>query len=377
MSRIIHEEVEIDINGLGGCIFEVPKSIRAFKPEAYTPQLLALGPYHHFLPELYQTQLAKLSAAKEVLRLYQLLNFEQLINDLKELELPIRVCYNKYLDLDPNTLAWILAIDGLFLLHFFSIDMHNEDHFAGGKLKINAIIADIMMLENQIPIILLREFRGLSHHMVILKPEVMEMREMIIEEVQVEYSREIGENVGQIIHVATDLGIPGAAVIQKAFTIKETMQQIYDLLGKEGNNSRTEGETLKVEKIKIPKVSQLCNLAKIKFCANGGGIRHIQFDEKELTFYLPLITLNVNSEVILRNLVAYEILSAKPEPTLEFAQYVDLMSGIINDADDVRLLKEAGIIEGSLTNEEIVSLFNHIDKVTRKLSEKTEPREDR
>ncbi|KAA8535247.1 hypothetical protein F0562_030250 [Nyssa sinensis] len=360
MSRIIHEEVEIDINGLGGCIFEVPKSIRAFKPEAYTPQLLALGPYHHFLPELYQTQLAKLSAAKEVLRLYQLLNFEQLINDLKELELPIRVCYNKYLDLDPNTLAWILAIDGLFLLHFFSIDMHNEDHFAGGKLKINAIIADIMMLENQIPIILLERIQrtlssygdfvelqsrwlfselmgfckthspleledssslhynpvhllDLMYHLIVnnRKPEVMEMREMIIEEVQVEYSREIGENVGQIIHVATELGIPG-------------------------------------------------------------GIKDIQFDEKELTFYLPVITLNVNSEVILRNLVAYEILSVKPESSLEFAQYVDMMSGIINDAEDVRLLKEAGIIEGSLTNEEIASLFNHIDKVIRKLREKTE-----
>ncbi|KAA8535250.1 hypothetical protein F0562_030253 [Nyssa sinensis] len=95
MSRIIHKDVKIDINELGGCIFEVPKSIRAFKPEAYTPQLLALGPYHHFLPELYQMQLAKLSATKEVLRLYQLPNFEQLTDDLKELELPIRVCYNK------------------------------------------------------------------------------------------------------------------------------------------------------------------------------------------------------------------------------------------------------------------------------------------
>ncbi|KAA8535246.1 hypothetical protein F0562_030249 [Nyssa sinensis] len=317
MSRIIHNDVKIDINELGGCIFEVPKSIRSFKPEAYTPQLLALGPYHHFLPELYQMQLAKLYAAKEVLKLDQLLNFEQLmIDDPKELELPIRVFYNKYLNLDPNTLAWILAIDGLFLLHFFSIDMHNEDHFAGGKLKINAVIADIMMLEDQIPIILLERIqRTLSSYGDFVelqsswKTVVREMREP--EKDYVEYSKEIEENVGQIIHVATDLGIPG-------------------------------------------------------------GIRDIQFDEKELTFYLLVITLNVNSEVILRNLVAYKVLSAKPESTLEFAQYVDLMSGIINDVEDARLLKEADIIKGSLTDEEIASLFNRIDKVTKKPSEKTE-----
>ncbi|KAA8535242.1 hypothetical protein F0562_030245 [Nyssa sinensis] len=424
MSRIIHKDVKIDINELGGCIFEVPKSIRSFKPEAYTPQLLALGPYHHFLPELYQIQLAKLSAAKEVLKQDQLLNFEQLmIDDLKELELPIRVCYNKYLDLDPNTLAWILAIDGLFLLHFFNIDMHNEDHFAGGKLKINAIIADIMMLENQIPIILLERIQrtlssygyfvelqyswlfsklmgfceshsplkladsaylghnpghllDLMYHLIVnnrgWKPEARSMEEMDTEAYYEETLMAFEENVGQIIDVATDLAIPGAKVIQKAFTIEENMKRIYNLVGKKGNNSGTEGEPLKVEEIKIPKVSQLCNLAKIKFDANKGGIRDIKFDEKELTFYFPVITLNVNSEVILRNLVAYEVLSAKSESTLEFAQYVDLMSGIIDDAEDARLLREAGIIEGSLTNEEIASLFNRIDKVTKKPSEKTE-----
>ncbi|KAA8535251.1 hypothetical protein F0562_030254 [Nyssa sinensis] len=121
------------------------------------------------------------------------------------------------------------------------------------------------------------------------------------------------------------------------------MKRIYNLVGKKGNNSGTEG-----------------------------GIRDIHFDEKELTFYLPVLTLNVNSEVILRNLVAYEVLSTKSESTHEFVQYVDLMSGIIDDAEDARLLREAGIIEGSLTDEAIASLFNCINKVTWKPSEKTE-----
>ncbi|KAA8535253.1 hypothetical protein F0562_030256 [Nyssa sinensis] len=94
--------------------------------------------------------------------------------------------------------------------------------------------------------------------------------------------------------------------------------------------------------MKIPMVSQLYNVAKIKFspASDGGGIRDIKLNEKKLTFYLPVITLNINSEVILRNLVAYEVLSAKPCSTLEFAQYVDLMSGTIDDAEDVRLLRK-------------------------------------
>ncbi|KAA8535241.1 hypothetical protein F0562_030244 [Nyssa sinensis] len=138
MSRILKKDVVIDINEVGPSVFEVPKSMSALKPEAYTPQLIGLGPYHHFRPELYQMQRSKLAAAKGVLKLDQILNFEDLmIHGLKEFEPTIRMCYNKYLDLDPNTLAWILAIDG-------------------DKLKNDAIISDIMMVENQIPVFLLK-----------------------------------------------------------------------------------------------------------------------------------------------------------------------------------------------------------------------------
>lgn len=48
------------------CIFKVPKSLASFKPEAYVPQLMGLGPYHHLRPELQQMQTYKLSEVKRV-----------------------------------------------------------------------------------------------------------------------------------------------------------------------------------------------------------------------------------------------------------------------------------------------------------------------
>ena len=63
--------------------------------------------------------------------------------------------------------------------------------------------------------------------------------------------------------------------------------------------------------------------------------------------YLPVITLETHSDIVLRNLVAYEV--ATSSCTMELAQYVDLMSGIIDTEEDVMLLKGKGIIEGNMT----------------------------
>uniref|UniRef100_A0A5B7BKT7 Uncharacterized protein n=1 Tax=Davidia involucrata TaxID=16924 RepID=A0A5B7BKT7_DAVIN len=416
--RRIFEKAEVDEmkKEVDACVFEVPKSTSAFKPEAYTPQLIGLGPYHHFRPELYQMQWFKIAAAKGFLKSDQILNFQHLIiNQLEELELTIRACYNKYLDLDYSTLAWI---DGLFLLHFLC----NQDGFAGNKLKMDATTRDIMMLENQIPVNLLKRIwrtlklslhddddnelltrfckihsplalslnpryeldadpvhlLDLMYHLIINKRaqkprKKAAQKRMKMAEVS---TMEVMGNVGQII----DIGIPGAEVIQKPVKVIQNLpwDKICGLVGKQklqGNNSgTTEGETPQVEEINIPSVSELFKVAKIKFSPTPrqGGIRDIEFNEKELTFYLPVITLNVNSEVILRNLVAYEALSGS---TLELGGYVDLMSGIIDAAEDARLLREMGIIIGSdylMTDEEIAQLFNRINKSTGKAHEESE-----
>ncbi|KAI3739729.1 hypothetical protein L2E82_30140 [Cichorium intybus] len=61
------------------------------------------------------------------------------------------------------------------------------------------------------------------------------------------------------------------------------------------------------EEIKVPSVSELRDIAGVKFhlSPSNSGIRNIKFElEKERCCYLPVITLNIDSEVILRNLVA-------------------------------------------------------------------------
>ncbi|GFS35768.1 hypothetical protein Acr_00g0041890 [Actinidia rufa] len=83
-------------------------------------ELIGLGPYHHFQPELYEMERCKLAAARRLQKQFNRLEFKYLVAKLNLVEQYVRACYHKYLDIEGDTLAWIMAIDGLFLLDFFS-----------------------------------------------------------------------------------------------------------------------------------------------------------------------------------------------------------------------------------------------------------------
>ncbi|KAI3754412.1 hypothetical protein L1987_54195 [Smallanthus sonchifolius] len=211
ISKNINKEASIDVSQVAVCVFNVPKSISRFNPEAYVPQAIALGPYHHFETRLYQMERYKVAVVKAFLDPNQVNSFEQLvINKLKRVEPMIRACYHNIMEID------------------------------------------------------------------------------------------------------------------------------------------------------IPSVSSLSKYAHINFSPSNGGIRDTKFVATEAILYLPVITLEIYSEVVLRNLVSYEI--ATSSSTMELAQYVDLMSGIIDTEEDVKLLKSKGIVKGNMTNIEIVDLFNGMNK---------------
>ncbi|XP_016506915.1 putative UPF0481 protein At3g02645 isoform X2 [Nicotiana tabacum] len=162
----------------------------------------------------------------------------------------------------------------------------------------------------------------------------------------------------------------GGDIVEKPMSLMSQLpwDHITGLITKEDENKP------QIEEIEIPSVTELEEIAKVKFKLTEGGIRDIKFVEEgsEHTFYLPQITLNSDTEVILRNLVAYEAATASPESSLELAEYVDFMCGIVDTTKDVNILKKANIIKdgSSLNDEEIAELFNGITKTSGKFNKK-------
>lgn len=156
-------------------IFRVPNSLVAAKPEAYSPQVIALGPYHHLQPELHEMERYKVAASKKANKQFQLVGFQQLIEETEtKLVRSIRGCYRGHLALQRKTLAMIMIIDGLFLLGLLKTLKENGQNNRSNssltktpscllvdssrkKLPRDAILKDVLKLENQIPFFLLKE----------------------------------------------------------------------------------------------------------------------------------------------------------------------------------------------------------------------------
>ncbi|KAK2982834.1 hypothetical protein RJ640_021324 [Escallonia rubra] len=465
--RTLDEELEEDLAEIPVSIFNVPKVLLASDPDSYVPQEVAIGPYHHWHSELYEMERYKLAAAKRTQKQLQSVKFQHLVDQLTKLESRIRACYHKYLDFSGETLAWMMAVDASFLLEFLQVYAVKEgkvftrvtsrmSHLvdvAGKKSIHHAILRDMVMLENQIPLFLLRkmlEFRLLSieladetllsmlvglcselspfkmiedfnppivqvtdrahlldflYHMIV--PISQELSEIVVVEVEAEDHPEIEENDGkpsgssshvkQLFNMLWSLlsklnagpvrflknvilskpvklvvklpwtiisNLPGIRLIKQP--IESLFSQGKEEVKPEKEDSNSNANVTKpplIEEITIPSVTQLSE-AGVLFLPTNGDISTIRFDSKTCTMYLPTVSLDINTEVISRNLVAYEACNASGP--LVFTRYTELMNGIIDNEEDAKFLRERGIISNRLkSDKEVANLWNGMSKSLR------------
>ncbi|KAH0652244.1 putative UPF0481 protein At3g02645 [Solanum tuberosum] len=419
ISNALKKDVVIDINLLPPvCVLHIPKTLTHHKPEAYTPQLIGMGPYHHLRPDLYQMERYKLAAIKHILQPVQILNFEHLLIDkLRDNDLVIRACYNRFMDIDEETLAWIVAIDGLFLLNILRSSYGNNVH--DDNIDDNIFTRDFMMLENQIPFVVVKQIRkflcfsspedredtelvsmfrrfcemhsplplprknaketrplhllDLMYHLILddhvdFVSVPIQMSSIIIkhddkdeEDVRDQDTHEdIIHNFETILEVLEPIGPTNVQKLLKS--INQVVENVpwSTISGLFRKGMEINGDEERENISTIPSASRLWCYARVKCSPIHEGISRIKFEQASSTLYLPVITMNAGSEVIIRNLMVYEAAMSKSK--LEFARYINLMSGTTDTTKDVRLLRQAGVIKGDLTDNEIATLFSTIQR---------------
>ncbi|KAL2318051.1 hypothetical protein Fmac_031927 [Flemingia macrophylla] len=458
ISRSLEGDTEDNEELFSTRIFNVPKSLLSSKKEAYTPQIIALGPYHHRRPELLDTERHKLDAAKKIQNKLKPLKFIDFVtNTVAQNDNHIRSSYNRFLNLDQETLAWMLAIDTSFLLLYLktypsdrrrlqrsvSLSRRNSfkiGHFVGCSRRNTwhqMVIRDIIMLENQIPLFLLRELynlcypeddknEGLSSTLVSFCKDLAPVKhideerfkeecftsahllELLyhtvcahchhqVEDISInivdqeqekenmdQNDRDVGRFKSAINSIVLFIRFLVGATMQllsKILTCKLALQLIKVVLNIRGKSAisdavlsagdvveeansavaqaqaqQGESEGLSVEEIAIPSVEELTKIG-VTFRPTNGGLSTVKFDASSATFHLPVVHLNENSDVVLRNLVAYEACVA-PEGMV-LTRYTELMNGIIDTEEDVRILRESGVVVNRLKSDrEAASMFN-------------------
>ncbi|XP_076909962.1 putative UPF0481 protein At3g02645 [Bidens hawaiensis] len=422
ISKNFEDEGGDNISDIPVCVFNVPKAASRFKPEAYVPLAIALGPYHHFETQLYQMERFKVAAVKAILTSDQVLSFESLVIDrLIEKEPVIRACYHKYINVQDDTLAWIFAIDCLFLIGLFTHYLDISTLMPKRLINNGVLYRDVMVLENQLPMYLLDEIwkalrlsptdQNGDHELISMMRKFCEVHSPLKLANDLDYNVKTGclhlldlmyhsivnnqdaarapdqigllwedndvdirkiaiddddddikENIEEVMEMGLRIGMRGKADRPIKVIKNIPWEKISNLLGLKisKQDKEEDDDQAVVTEIEIPSVSSLSKHAQVKFRRTNGGIKDIKFDENKANLYLPTITLEDYSEVILRNLLAYEVATSGSTP--ELARYMDLMSGIVDTEVDVKLLREKGIIKGNMSDKDIADLFNGMNK---------------
>nr|KYP34180.1 Putative UPF0481 protein At3g02645 family [Cajanus cajan] len=370
--RTLEEEVDED-GEFPVSIFSVPKLLMVCDQDSYIPQHVALGPYHYWRPELYEMQRYKLAAAKRFQKQLQSLKLDNLVDQLTMLEQRVRACYHKFLDFNGETLVWMMAIDASFLVEFLQV-------FVPCKMEQNyhvshdAILRDVVMLENQIPLFVLRKMLEFKFSSLEATDEILILKFISLfkeispfKMVEEEYPHNI--QVSKSAHLLDFLYhmiVPNVLEQEQgAKILKQPLEYLFF--------SQNEGESMSsslnmnkpplVEEITIPSVSELLNCG-VNFLPTKGSISNISFDVKTCTLYLPTIGLDDNTKVFLKNLVAYE--ASVAWGPLVITRYTELMNGIIDSEEDAKILRGKGIIVNHLkSDEEVANMWNGMSKSLR------------
>jgi hypothetical protein len=169
--------------------------------------------------------------------------------------------------------------------------------------------------------------------------------------------------------ISRAVGVVGK-IMNKVPALKGMVPVISKLMASKIVQERLEGMNLEgitnsplAAEIEVPSVTQLAGCG-VRFAPAPEGIAGISFDCKTLTLSLPVITLDENTEVVLRNLVAYEAVAVRGP--LVLARYTELMNGIIDTEDDVKILKQSRVVFNQMkSNKEAAAMWNGMCRATR------------
>ncbi|MFS7981331.1 hypothetical protein Hanom_Chr10g00949661 [Helianthus anomalus] len=266
---------------------------------------------------------------------------------------------------------------------------HHEPELPEVGPKKRLVAQDVLLVENQIPFMALKEINqtlqgNSSHH---LSPSVFRvfceihaplklcsksqapssvdhllhyMYYSIVNNVPVQILPDVPHHQIEYVDAMKDVG-PAKSDFNHESALnflskipKKEIVQLYE-------QTISMLETFTQSKHLIPSASILHDKAGFKFHSleEDKGIQNINVQGEDI--YLPMITLNKDSEVILRNLVAYETLTADSD-SFPLNEYMGMMCWLIMTNDDVNYLKRQNIITGDMREDQVVELFTAMSK---------------
>ncbi|GLJ51397.1 hypothetical protein SUGI_1092560 [Cryptomeria japonica] len=374
--------------------------LKDLKPYAYVPRVVSLGLFHHRMSQtLSQIELRKVKAVnpsvKRLPRNQQHTRF--LVQKVQSLLPEITASYEGKPECEEEILAWLFTLDGCFILETLRL-LSDESRWNPNPDCQFDIFTDLLMLENQVPMIVLIQ--------------LLEMEENLTEETaRIQLLRMICDGIIALAHpfsysMQRKTGEPLIEHKQREAKLREDLKSKYrnlkeynhilgffhDFIVNESETNHGEEQTQDVN-ITVPEgrhhshfdgsnprrtlhdrrkesdngilrasATELNN-KEMKFKAYEGVLSTMElcFDKKKETLFLPVIWVSDATEMIFRNLMAVDVCQEKE--LIVISEYVFLMNSLIESDKDVALLRKKGVIQSSIGSDKAATdLFNSLCK---------------
>ncbi|KAK1393736.1 hypothetical protein POM88_012792 [Heracleum sosnowskyi] len=335
--------------------YRIPIELRAIKLKAYTPQMVSIGPLHRDKPELQNMEKEKrrymscfLDRVVEADRENIKINDESCENSCQtlartkcskvilDLEEETRAWYAEDVKLDEHQLAEMLLLDGCFILELFykckliniqnnKIQSLSTDPLSGNLTMVQILRSDLMLLENQIPFVVLQKLFELipsSKNASIGIPEVS------LEEYIFWFFNSVPMLQYNILNIKDGSYRHLLDVLYHVcnYTSKELPSVISSNDNHNNRGFRRGAAELYKSGVQIT-------------CHHSRAIVDIQFNEGDIS--IPQVIIDKASDTVFRNLIALEQTSIGRHLV---TSYVKTMTTLIQSPKDAYLLEQLGII---------------------------------
>ncbi|XP_034925354.1 UPF0481 protein At3g47200 [Populus alba] len=342
--RIKMESLTSQQDGAECCIYRVPNSFRKVRPEAYTPQLISIGPLHHGDERLKDMEQQKLRYFKQFAeREYwkdMKVDIEDLVISIKKKEKRIRASYSEnFSEITSRGFIEMIMLDAVFIIEFL-MDLYDCEPDSKRVLPmIFDIREDLMLLENQLPFFIIHEIYNNAYRKEKTSIPFLNLATVYLGK----YTSSQGVQ-------NTDWDVVGSTHftdLQRNFMLKGFIERRYIF-----------------DRFQLKYNAVMLREAGVKFQVTGDiCLLNITFEEGVLK--IPRLEIDYCFERLVRNIMALERCCYPFEAYV--CSYSKFMDHLINSAEDVGLLVENGIILNSLGDNAAVS--NMINKLCETITD--------
>ncbi|XP_021803066.1 UPF0481 protein At3g47200-like [Prunus avium] len=327
-----------------GCIYRVPERLRRVNENAYTPNLVSIGPLHHGEKALEAMEEHKKRYLQDFL-CWTKVSLEDYITKIRDQEARLRSCYPETIKFSSDEFVRIILVDATFiialLLRFDCVLDNENDRIFGKPMIVLDLLPDLLLLENQLPFFILEDLFDLQETTLSSDSET---RLSITD-------RFLALLTGSSSLVAKDLEVNKKRISSSPYKAEHFLDLIR--LVCQPLRSEVLGPALT-----IPSITDLLDAGvKLQVMSSENGF-DIRFSNGILEISKMIIC--DDTEISFRNLTAFEQCHCMLMSCCA-GDFMNVMSRLVKSPKDVDLLVEHKIVENILgDSSQVVTLFSSI-----------------